>query len=54
MECIKATSLHRKSGQWGTQHLLLVWGEVRLANLGQPSYPYLAIREAVTILVRAS
>src|ERR1700723_895046 len=23
MECINATSLHRKSGPWGTQHLLL-------------------------------
>ena len=22
MECINATSLHRKSGQWGTQRLL--------------------------------
>src|ERR1700728_523339 len=24
MECINATSLHRKSGQWGTQHSLPV------------------------------
>ena len=24
MECINATNLHRKSGQWGTQRLLLV------------------------------
>jgi hypothetical protein len=25
MECINATSLHRKSGQWGTQHLGGSW-----------------------------
>jgi hypothetical protein len=24
MECINATSLHRKSGQWGTQHWLWI------------------------------
>jgi hypothetical protein len=26
MKCINATSLHRKSGQWGTQHLLQTYG----------------------------
>jgi hypothetical protein len=32
MECIYATSLHRKSGQWGTHPLLLVQGvEVKAA-----------------------
>jgi hypothetical protein len=35
MKCINATSLRRKSGQWGTQHLLSVWQKLWFARRTQ-------------------
>ena len=37
MECISATNLCRKSGQWGTQHLLTVWSP--LESISDPVGP---------------
>jgi hypothetical protein len=57
MECLNATSLRRKSGQWGTQPLLLVQGVgvkaarrdyleffmYRQQRLGAPFKPYFGL-----------
>jgi hypothetical protein len=39
MECINATSLHRKSGPWGTHLLLLVHRKFEVVTTRQLSHP---------------
>ena len=48
MKCINATSLHRQSGPWGTQHLLPVGRRNRRFSTAKIGFSGLIPHEMIT------